>query len=177
LKRALYFLATACWALRDPSSAYELRLQGAIVATTRVHTESAPVGTSDAPYYTITLSAPGGDAAMVLTRAGSAPPPVGVYQVGDSELGRNGFSGLIITGMPAHPTGVFRVESGTLTIAADTLGRLTGEFELRASGFLTGSPADNSQYLSANGRFAARSRHGRQLTPLLPPPSTRETDR
>jgi hypothetical protein len=76
--------------------------------------------------------------------------------VGEREFSEAGFSGLVITGMPAHPTGVFRVQSGTLTITAATAERLSGRFELRAVGFLTDSPTQDGREVTAIGSFAWR---------------------
>jgi hypothetical protein len=165
MRRTLFFVAAACWALPNPST-YEVRVRGAVTVTARGSAESGPVGTPEEPYYTITLGGPDGAVAVVFTRAGSAIPPVGVYLVGERELGKDGFSGLIITGMPAHPTGVFRVQSGTLTITAATPEHLTGRFELRAVGFLTESPTHDGREVTADGSFAARG-SGRDSTLTL----------
>lgn len=158
MRSILTFLAVACWALHDSSSSYELQVRGAVEVTARGSVDVGATGTPEEPYYTITLGGPDGAAAAVFTRAGSAYPAVGAYPVGERELSETGFSGLIITGMPAHPTGVFRVQSGTLTITAATAERLSGQFTLRAVGFLTESPTHEGREVTAVGSFAARGR-------------------
>jgi hypothetical protein len=157
MRRSLFFLAAACWAFRDSSSSFELRVRGAVSVTARGSVEVGATGTAEERYYTITLGGPDGAAAVVFTRAGSASPSVGVYPVGEREFRSAGFSGLIITGMPAHPTGVFRAQGGTLTITAATPERLTGQFELRAVGFLTESPTQDRREVTAVGSFATES--------------------
>jgi hypothetical protein len=158
MRGTLCFLAAACWALHDPHSTYELRVRGAITVTATGSVEAGPAGTPQEQYYTIALGGPDGAAAVVFTKAGASRPQVGVFRVGEHELGKGGFRALVITGMPAHPSGVFNVESGTITITAATPEQLTGRFELRAVGFLTESPADDNRSVTALGSFAARER-------------------
>jgi hypothetical protein len=168
MRGTLCLLAAACWALPDPTSTYELSVRGAIHVTAEGSAEAGPAGTPEEPYYTITLGGPDGEAAVVFTRAGSAPPPAGQYPVGEGQLGSGGFSGLVITGMPAHPTGVFRVRNGTITITAATPARLAGRFELRAVGFLTESPAADGREVIADGSFAG-PRSGRDTLLTINP--------
>jgi hypothetical protein len=148
-------LAAACWSPADPISTYQLGVHGAVEVTATGRTEHGPAGTPEEPYYTITLGGPEGVAAVVFTSAGAEPPPVGAYPVRERGLGESGFSALIITGRPSHPSGVFHVQSGTITIVAATPERLAGRFELRATGFLTESPADDTREVVAEGSFAA----------------------
>jgi hypothetical protein len=171
MRSTLLLLAAACCTIRDRNSSCEFSLRGALAATTRGSAEAGSGGTAQEPYYTISLGGAEGAAAAVFIRAGSAPPPVGTYQMGEEEFGTGGFSGLIIMGMPAHPTGVFRVKSGTLTVTAATPVQLTGRFELRAVGFLTKSPADDTQSVTVNGTFTARARGGTNRSSIVPHPS------
>jgi len=157
-------LATACWGPPDPSSGYELRVHGALAVTARGRVEPGPAGTAEEPYYTITLGGTDAPAAVVFTRAGAAPPPIGLYPVGDTALGEDGFSGQIITGMPAHPTGVFLVRAGRLAITTATPEVLAGRFELRAIGYLTESLDKNGEEITADGSFTARM-NGRDTVP------------
>jgi hypothetical protein len=157
MKATLLFLAAASLTLFDPFT-YRLTMRGAVTLTAHGSAEVGPAGTTAEPYYTITLGGPDGEAAVVFTRAGSTPPTIGVYRVGESALAADGFSGLIITGMPAHPTGVFRVQSGTLIITDATPGGLKGRFELRARGFKTGAPDHEGRDITADGSFTARAR-------------------
>jgi len=172
MRSAFLLLAVAGMATGDSHSSSLLLVRGAVTVTTRGGTEAGPSGTPEEPYYTITLGGPEGAAAAVFTKAGSAVPTVGMYPVGERELGVSGFSGLIITGMPAHPTGVFRVQSGTLTITAATPNQLAGRFEVRAVGFLTESPREDDRAVTATGGFSTRGA-GRDSTLSL----TREPGR
>jgi hypothetical protein len=157
------FVAVAGLAMLNSNSSSLLKVRGAVMVIARGGTEAGPTGTPEEPYYTITLGGPEGAAAAVFTRSGSATPTVGAYQVGERMLGTNGFSGLIITGMPSHPTGVFRVQNGTLHITAATPMQLAGRFELRALGFLTESPRDDDREVTATGGFTTRGA-GRDTT-------------
>lgn len=174
----LCLLATACGELPDAHPGYELQIRGAVEVTARGQVEPGPAGTPEEPYYTITLSGPDVAAAAVFTRAGSAPPPVGVYPVGDTALGEDGFSGQVITGIPAHPTGVFRVKAGRLAITSASPELLAGHFQLRAVGFLTESPGQDGWEISADGSFTAPV-NGRDsalragLVRCLPPTASR----
>jgi hypothetical protein len=159
----LLLLAAACWNHRDPVSTSEFRLHGAVGVTARGGAEAGLAGTPEESYYAISLGGPDGVAAAVFTRAGAVPPPVGVYRMGEDELGSDGFSGLLIVGMPAHPSAVFRVRSGTLTVTAATPEQLSGRFELQAVGFLTDSPTRDRTEVTAEGSFTA-SRTDRDTT-------------
>lgn len=152
----LCLLALYCGPLQDAESSYELRVSGAVAVSERGKPEHGFAGTPQEPYYTITLGGAAGAAAVVFTRAGSALPGVGTYPVGEDQLMGNGFSALVITGMPSHPTGIFRVESGTLHITSSTSDALAGRFELRARGYLLHSPAKESWEVTAEGRFTTR---------------------
>jgi hypothetical protein len=159
----LCLLALYCGPLQDAESSYELRVSGAVAVSESGKTEHGFAGTPEEPYYTITLGGADGAAAVVFTRAGSAPPAVGSYPVGEDQLEMNGFSGLIIAGMPAHPTGIFRVYRGTLQITSSTAAELSGRFELRARGYVTHSPAQEDREVTAEGRFTTRGWEARTI--------------
>lgn len=166
MRWALLVLMATGSACGTPASSYEIRMHGAVEMTASGTTESGPAGTSEAPYYSITLGGTDGAAAAVFTRGGSTPPSIRDYPISEEALGRGGFSGLIITGQPSHPTGVFRVQRGTLSITALTPEVLSGRFELTAVGFLTEWPADDTKQLAATGRFTAQVA-GRERSPAL----------
>jgi hypothetical protein len=154
---SLLLLATMLYTLLGPSPGFTLDVRGAVTTTAKGPAQAGTVGTPNEAFYSIALGGPESDAAVVFTRAGSDAPRPGDYRVGDGELSRGGFSGLVITGMPAHPTGVFWVESGTLTITASSANRLEGRFALSAAGFLVESPENEGRKVSAEGAFAARA--------------------
>jgi len=157
MRALLCLLATTSCSLPEPLPSYQINLRGAVVLTARGAVDAGPAGTAAEPYYSIALTGPDG-AAAVFTRVGAEPPPPGVYSVGERGSGEHGFSGLIITGMPAHPSGVFQARSGTLTLTAEGAGRLAGEFALEAAGFLTGAPEEDHRTVAAEGSFTARIR-------------------
>ncbi len=153
MRVTLCVLAAACGALEGSGLDFALQVRGTVNVMARGSAEVGPTGPPGEPYYTITLGGPDGDAAVVFTRAGSDYPPVGEYPVGERELTEGGFSGLVITGRPAHPTGVFRVQSGRLTITAGAADELAGRFELRAVGFLTEAPDADDRSVTVDGSF------------------------
>jgi hypothetical protein len=153
----LLVLAAAFFGLLDPPTTFSLEIAGVISITAGGSAEASPSGTDAEPFYTIALGGPDAAAAVVFTRAGSTPPMPGSYSVGEGEIARGGFSGLVITGMPAHPTGVFWVKRGALTISPAGGGRLSGQFQLEAAGFLVDAPDDETREVTASGSFTARA--------------------
>jgi len=158
MRRALFLLAVACVGLYEPGSANELIVRGAVTAYLWASAEAGPVGPPEAAYYTISVGGPEGPAAVVLTRAGSTPPPAGTYPVGATATGSGGFRGLVITGLPSHPSGVFQVRSGSLIVTAASPDRLVGRFELKAEGYLTRAPEQTGRMIAAQGEFVIHPR-------------------
>lgn len=105
----------------------------------------------DAPALTVSLGARSGDGAVVFTRVGGPDLMPGVYPISEEGDVR----ALVVTGTPAQPTGVFRAESGVLTVTEASDKSLRGEFRLGAKGFLASAPADESRRVSVSGEFTA----------------------
>lgn len=105
--------------------------------------------------FTLSMGAYREQGAMVLTRGG-ARPVAGVYRVSSSwSQSPTDFHGLVVTGSPNRPTGVFHAESGSVTILASTADRIAGTFELHGAGFLASSPEEENRELVATGSFSA----------------------
>jgi hypothetical protein len=150
---ALWFMAIACQGGAAPGHEYELDVSGAVSVHERGPADSASAGTSDAPWFTITLGGLDGTAAAVFTRATALPPEPGTYEIGELALQNGGFRALVVTGLPARPTGVFWAWSGTLRIMPAAPGALAGEFELRALGYRTDAVASPWQSVTSRGQF------------------------
>lgn len=150
---ALWILAMGCQGVEAPARQYELDVSGAVSAHERGPAEPASAGISDAPWFTITLGGQDGSAAAVFTRAGALAPVPGIYEVGELALQNGGFRALVVTGLPARPSGVFWAWSGTLRITSAEPGVLAGEFELRALGYRTDAPRSPWQAVTSQGQF------------------------
>lgn len=154
MRGALCLLAMACQGPDGPSSHYAFDVAGAVRARAVGCAEAGDVGTVQDPYFSISLGGLEGDAAVVLTRAGWEPQVRGDLAVGELPFrAGTGYGGLIVTGTPSHPSGVFRVQSGSLRFTHVTADRLAGEFELKAHGYLTHSPHEVARTVTARGRF------------------------
>lgn len=161
MRSAFVILALSCQGL-GRSTSYSLDVSGTVAASTRGRAEAGVVGTAREQCFTISLGGIDGAAAVVLTRASGEPLRPGTYAVGDEAFRNGGFSGLIVTGEPAHPTGVFWAWSGRIEVIAAAPHRITGRFELDALGYLTSSPDVVWRAVTARGTFAANPSRGIQ---------------
>jgi hypothetical protein len=66
------------------------------------------------------------------------------------------FHACFVAGTPERPVGVFHAEGGWLTITTSEAGRVAGEFEVRARGFLAAKMDDENQWVTVRGTFDAR---------------------
>lgn len=159
MRSALYLLLFGCQAPEGPRAHYEFAVSGAVTARAAGCPEAGPVGTPEDPWFSVSLGGLDGDAAVILTRAGSAPLVRGEYVVGEAAFhDGSGFSGLIVTGAPSHPTGVFRVRHGALRITSIGADQLAGRFALEAHGYLTASPHDVGRSVEAAGTFSTSTK-------------------
>jgi hypothetical protein len=62
---------------------------------------------------------------------------------------------LVVTGPVDRPRGVFKAQSGTLTISRAQDDFIAGTFALDATGFEAADPADESKPLRVQGTFTA----------------------
>jgi hypothetical protein len=60
---------------------------------------------------------------------------------------------LYLAGSATRPAGVFRAHAGTVEITTGTMERVSGRFELSATGFLADRPDDESREVSITGAF------------------------
>jgi hypothetical protein len=136
--------------IADVRGAHEARLGGRV--------SLGPVGRPGEPgaSYTITLGADAAEGAIVLTRVGAAAPAPGLYPIGESAAldSAGGFRVLYLAGTATRPAGVFRADAGTLEITEGAAGRVSGRFELSATGFLAEHPDDESRQVHITGAFS-----------------------
>ena len=156
--------AVALSLLSDSLTDFTLRSSGAVrlsVAGTEARYGLAPEMAEGKPVLVISLGATGGEGALLLYTAGDVMPRTGRHPIyfswqhqGVVGEGR-WFHACFFAGTPEHPMGVFHGESGWVTITAVEAGRISGEFEVLARGFLAADTADEDQRVTVHGTFTA----------------------
>jgi hypothetical protein len=161
MRAALCLLVMACQGPDGPESHFAVEVAGAVAARASGCAKAGAVGTEEHPFFSLSLGGLDGEAAVVLTRAGWEPQVRGELAVGELPFSAGtGYGGLIVTGTPSHPSGVFRVQRGTLRFTHVTADRLAGEFELKAHGYLTATPHEVTRTVTARGRFTTTKDSG-----------------
>ena len=95
-------------------------------------------------------------AAVVLSRNIVARPGTGVYHITPETLKDDGaFHGVVVTGETGHPTGVFRIKSGTITVTSSSVERISGSFQMQAEGFLAADMDNETRTVTVSGSFSA----------------------
>jgi hypothetical protein len=106
--------------------------------------------------FSITLGAESGTGALVLMQREGATPLAGRYAVREFGHGTAAdFSAVFVAGSPSAPRGVFRGESGVVTITATRPGRVDGTFRIEARGFLADDPDRDDRRVTLTGSFVA----------------------
>ena len=135
-------------------SSFNVSVDGAVTAAASGLAVYGSVrGDERSPAFTISLGGSSAATSILFTRQGGPLTP-GTYPITD-ENSQVGVRALVMTGSAHHPGGVFRADSGVLTVTAASDSTLSGEFRLRASGFLAGAPDDEGRRITASGRFDA----------------------
>jgi hypothetical protein len=137
------------------SAEFEATVRGAITTPVRGAAEFGDIGPSDDRHFSLTMGAYSEQGALLLSRGGAGLPAVGVYQLSDATRESSGFHGLVITGSPSRPSGVFRIQRGTMTVTQSNPSLISGTFELRAMGFLASDPSREDREVTMTGSFAA----------------------
>jgi hypothetical protein len=142
---------------RTDKSHFWMDVEGAHRATSTGRVAYGPVGRPGEPgaSFTITLGATDAEGAVVLTRLDGITPAPGRYPVGDTDAVDRvgGFRALYLAGSATRPEGVFHANGGMVEITSATAGRISGHFELTATGFLADSPEDESRHVTVRGSF------------------------
>lgn len=124
----------------------------------RVGLMSEPV--NGRPVLEISLGATAGEAALMLFTYADEPLRPGRYPVGselpeDPAAGRR-FHPCFVPGTVERPLGFFHGEIGWVTISTVEGGRVSGEYEMRARGFLAEDMEDENQWVTIRGTFGAQ---------------------
>ena len=106
--------------------------------------------------FTLSLGANGADGSILFTRTNGMRLVPGTYTITGEDNGPDGLRVLVMTGSAEHPTGVFRGQTGTLTVTSVTDNVIRGNYRVRATGFVASDPADEDRQIVASGGFTAR---------------------
>ena len=81
---------------------------------------------------------------------------VGRYPVSDDwTTSDRVFHGSFAAGSPERPLGWFEATSGWVTITGISAGEVSGEYEIRARGWLSSNPDDENRWVTVRGTFRA----------------------
>lgn len=108
-------------------------------------------------HFSLELGSTSHQASMILSAEGLGPLGPGIYPV-DDRPGSPALHGLIVTGSPSRPTGVYRAQSGRVTVHTIQDGQLEGNFEMWARGFNATNLMDENLTITVAGSFVATER-------------------
>ena len=138
------------------ASRYSAAVHGALQGNWMGDASFGSSGRGSGGIFSLSLGAYGAQGGILLSRFGAGRPQPGVYRVRElASIGPDEFHGVISTGGPAQPSGVFHARAGNLTITSSTAERLTGTFELQGIGFLADSPDNEGREVLVSGSFSA----------------------
>lgn len=147
----------------DPAAPYfTLESTGAVrlaVTSEEARYGMIPDSVNHRPVLGISLGATRGDGVLLLFTYGDEVLRPGRYPVGSS-LPQQRFAGrrfhpCFVAGSSERPLGFFHGESGWVTITGAGAGRISGEFEIQARGFLAADTTDEDQWVTVRGTFGA----------------------
>jgi hypothetical protein len=117
-----------------------------------------PMVVGDSRVLTISLGATRALGSLTLSMSGGRVPPSGRYAIRPWEAPGDGpqFEALFVAGSPDAPLGAFRGESGWVTITSTEPGRVSGEFEFAARGFVAADLDDEDRWVTVRGKFEAQ---------------------
>ncbi len=146
----------------DPAPYYTLESTGALrlaAAGDEARVGLVPEPVNGRPVLEISLGATRGQAALVLLTYADQELRPGRYPVGPSMFGLPSagrrFHPCFIAGTVERPLGFFHGETGWVTVTSVANGRITGEYEIRARGFLADDMEDEQQWVTVRGTFGA----------------------
>ena len=161
---AVGLLATMALSLPGdtPVPYFTLQSSGAVrlaVSSDEARYGISPESVNQRPVLAISLGATRAAGAVLLYTYGDEVLRPGRYPVGSSlpeqrSAGRQ-FHPCFVAGSVERPQGFFHGESGWVTITAAEAGRITGEFEIRARGFLAADTTNEDQWVTVRGTFSA----------------------
>jgi hypothetical protein len=124
--------------------------KGGTVAVGEASYRRGPGGTQ----FSLELGGRSGEGAVLFATEGMGPVAPGRYTV-DDRPGPGALHALVFTGTPTAPTGIYRVQGGSLTVRSAGQGVIEGSFDLRAIGFKAEQLQQDDQVISVAGSFMA----------------------
>lgn len=148
---------TAWTSLRRRSHAFTATLTGDVSAQISGDASFSRIrGGIGAPaVFTLNLGQDNSRGAVLFTRMSGEPLGRGTHVISDKWDDTDDLRALVLLGPASQPSGVFRAQSGTLTINSASENELAGSFRLEASGFTAADPEHDGRTLSASGWFTA----------------------
>jgi hypothetical protein len=147
----------------NPTQRFSLGTTGAVtlnVDGAEARYGVVPPAVNGRPLLTVSLGATGAPASLILSVPGDRMPERGRYPVrsswDDEAVDQQTFQAGLAIGSPEHPQGWFHGESGWVTITGAAAGWVSGQFDIRARGFTTAHPDDESRWVTVRGTFHAR---------------------
>lgn len=138
------------------SSAFHAIVGGAVNSTISGDARFGAVrgGDNAPPTFTVSLGAYGEQGSILFTSWSPTRLETGSYRVTDM-MDAEAIQALVLTGSAQHPTGSFRVHSGTLTITRSSEYRLDGTYDLEGEGFTADAPEQEGRRIRVTGSFTA----------------------
>jgi hypothetical protein len=136
-------------------STFRAAVRGAVGIAVNGESEFGTAWSSEGNRFSLTMGT-NTEAAVVLSRNAVARPGTGVYHITPETMKDDGaFHGVVVTGESSHPTGVFRIKSGTITVTSSSVERISGSFEMQAEGFLAADMDNETRTVTVSGSFSA----------------------
>jgi len=154
--RLLTLAIAAAAALPIPAkddARFELGSTGA--ATVRASGSEARYFVASDGRHTISLGAQQGSGALTLSLPAGSGPTEGRHELSGSAS--KGMRAAFVAGTVEQPVGWFGGESGWVRVTDVQAGRVSGEFEIRARGFVRANPDDENQWVTVRGTFEAKA--------------------
>ncbi|MFL5493093.1 MAG: hypothetical protein ACJ8DC_01795 [Gemmatimonadales bacterium] len=146
----------------NPAPRFTLGTTGAVTlnaAGTDARYGLIPAEVNGRSMISVTMGAANPQGSLVLSMAGDRPPQTGRYAIADTwaadGVEGHAFHACVVAGSPEQPLGWFHGQSGWVTITEAGPGSMSGEFEIRARGFLGANPDDENQWVTVRGTFRA----------------------
>lgn len=147
----------------DPPTEFTFRSSGAVTLNVKGYEARyalTPERMNGRPVLAISLGSTRADGALYLYTLGDELPKTGRYPIIMSRAqeidgGGRWFHACFMAGTAEHPLGVFHSESGWVTITEGRAGRISGEFEVRARGFLAADSDDEDRWVTVRGKFTS----------------------
>jgi hypothetical protein len=141
------------------SDSFRAAVDGAVRATISGHATFGRVtgGPGSADVFTLNLGTDSSRGAVLLTQTRGIGLGVGRYRISDPADGPDELQALVMLGRADRPEGVFRAQSGTLTITSVSDREITGLLSLDATGFLASAPEQDNRQVYVSGSFTARA--------------------